>query len=431
MIDFFEQTMRRINLNSAEQWALLAMVAFLPALEAPKKIAVILFLAFWVINRWRSKEWGGPWSGWDFVVLALIGGAYASAAFGAFWPDKGLGAANDVLIYGLVFLALRRSRFEEKFLWRLFGVAIVATLVTLLYGYWGFLVTKKRVFLELNSVGHVNHSAIYMAIIFSMALAWAGAVIGSWGQRALLWVCVALLWLSLFVSQARGALIPVVIFALLWIVARATMVQRALWKPVLLLVLMLGGAVLIFPGVVEKTRNSAEAKQLGSYRPALAKVSLLALREYPAFGVGITNFGKIKPDVIARWQEQSGALFSPEELLSYPHAHGLYFNTLAERGLVGTLPLLAFLAGIGLALLRSRPPRETSPLQQTLWGAALGAWVITAVGGIFNTTLHHEHALLTMILLGIWLGQTKPQISRRDSDSELKVSGKSSALFWH
>jgi O-antigen ligase len=403
----FGQIMRRINLNSVEQWALLAMVAFLPALEVPKKVAVVLYLTFWVINRWRSKECGGPWSGWDFVVLALIGGAYASAAFGAFWPDKGLGAANDVLIYGLVFLALRRSRFEEKFLWRLFGVAIVATLVTLLYGYWGFLVTKKRVFLELNSVGHVNHSAIYMAIIFSIALAWAGAVIGSWGQRALLWVGVALLWLSLFVSQARGALIPVVIFALLWIVARATMVQRALWKPVMLLVLMLGGAVLIFPGVVEKTRNSAEAKQLGSYRPALAKVSLLALREYPAFGVGITNFGKIKPDVIARWQEQSGQLFSPEELLSYPHAHGLYFNTLAERGLIGTLPLLVFLAALGLALIRGRPLAVSTPLHQTLWGAAMGAWVITAFGGLFNTTLHHEHALIAMVVFGVWLAQAR------------------------
>jgi O-antigen ligase len=135
--------------------------------------------------------------------------------------------------------------------------------------------------------------------------------------------------------------------------------------------------------------------------------------------------------VVAWWLDKSGRLFQPDDLFFSTHAHGLYSNTLAERGLVGTLPLLAFLAGIGLALLRSRPPRETSPLQQTLWGAALGAWVITAVGGIFNTTLHHEHALLTMILLGIWLGQTKPQISRRDSDSELKVSGKSSALFWH
>ena len=405
------RVIRRINLDSAEQLALLALVAFLPAFEVPKKIAVVLYLAFWVINRWRLQEWGGPWSGWDFTVLALIGGAYASAAFGAFKPDKGLGAANDVLIYGLVFLALRRSQFEAKFLWQLLALAILATLVTLLYGYWGLLATKKNFYLELNSVGHVNHSAIYMAIIFSVALPWAGVGIGSRRFRAMLWASVAALWVSLFVSQARGALIPVVVFALLWIVARATMVQRALWKPVLLLALILGGAILIFPGVVEKTRNSAEAKQLGSYRPALAKVALLALREYPAFGVGITNFGKIKPDVIASWQEQSGQLFSPEELLSYPHAHGLYFNTLAERGLIGTLPLLVFLAALGLALIRGRPQTVSTPLHQTLWGAALGAWVITAFGGLFNTTLHHEHALIAMVLFGIWLAQTRTRLA--------------------
>jgi O-antigen ligase len=395
--------MRRINLNSAEQWALLAMVAFLPALEAPKKIAVVLYLVFWAINRWRSKEWGGSWSGWDFVVFALIGGVYASAAFGAFWPDKGLGAANDVLIYGLVFLALRRSRFEEKFLWRLFAVAIVATLLTLLYGYWGLLVTKKRVFLGLNSVGHVNHSAIYMAIIFSMALAWAGAAIGSWRQRALLWAGVAMLWLSLFVSGARGALIPVVVFVLLWLFARAGMMRRALWKPALLVLLMLGGAVALVPGVVEKTKGNIEAKELAARRPALAKVALLAAREYPAFGVGISNFAKIDPEVVAGWQDKSGQAFVPEELYFSSHAHSLYFNTLAERGLIGLLPLLIFLAGIGLALYRQRPLGGAIPLQQTLWGAALGAWVITVVGGVFNTTLHHEHALIAMILFGIWL----------------------------
>ena len=395
--------MRRINLNSAEQWALLAMVAFLPALEAPKKIAVVLFLASWVINRWRSKEWGGPWSGWDFAALALIGGAYASAAFGAFWPEKGLGAANDVLIYSLVFLALRRSRFEEKFLWRLFAVAIVATLLTLLYGYWGLLVTKKRVFLGLNSVGHVNHSAIYMAIIFSMALAWAGAAIGAWRQRALLWVAVAMLWLSLFVSGARGALIPVLLFVLLWLFARAGMMRRALWKPFLLVVLMLGGAVALVPGVVEKTKGNIEAKELAARRPAVARVALLAAREYPTFGVGISNFAKIDPEMVAGWQEKSGQVFDPQDLYFSTHAHSLYFNTLAERGLIGFLPLLGFLAGIGLALYRQRPQGGAAPLQQTLWGAALGAWVITVVGGVFNTTLHHEHALIAMILFGVWL----------------------------
>ena len=322
-----------------------------------------------------------------------------------------MGAANDVLIYGLVFIAVRGSRFEEKFLWRLFAVAIMATLLTLLYGYWGLLVTKKRVFLGLNSVGHVNHSAIYMAIIFSMALAWAGAAIGSLRQRTLLWVAVAMLWLSLFVSGARGALIPVVVFVLLWLFARAGMMRRALWKPVLLVVLMLGGAVALVPGVVEKTKFNFETKQVASYRPALAKVALLAVREYPTFGVGISNFAKIDPEVVAGWQVKSGQVFDPQDLYFSTHAHSLYFNTLAERGLVGLLTVLAFLVGIGLALLRLRPSGASTPLQQTLWGATLGAWVITAVGGVFNTTLHHEHALIAMVVFGIWLAQTRTRFA--------------------
>jgi O-antigen ligase len=166
---------------------------------------------------------------------------------------------------------------------------------------------------------------------------------------------------------------------------------------------MLGGAVALVPGVVEKTKGNIEAKELAARRPALAKVALLAVREYPVFGVGISNFAKIDPEVVAGWQGKGGQSFAPEDLYFSSHAHSLYFNTLAERGFIGSLPLLVFLAGIGLALYRQRPLGGSTPLRQTLWGAALGAWVITVVGGVFNSTLHHEHALIAMILFGIWL----------------------------
>lgn len=403
--------MRRIDLNTAEQWALLAVVAFLPAVEAPKNIAVVLFIVLWAVNRWRSRDWGGPWSGWDSTVLCLIAGAYASVFFGAFMPNKGMAAAHDVLVYGLVFLALRRSSYDAKFLWRLLAVAVVATLLTLLYGYWGLLVTKKRVWLGLNSVGHVNHSAIYIAIVFSVALSWAGAAVGPLRQRVWLWTGAAALWISLFVTQSRGAVIPAVAFVLIWLFARAAMMKRALWKPALLVVVMVAGAILLAPGVLNKTRTNAEENQQGSYRPALARSSILAAREYPFFGLGINNFNKMNPELAAQWQAKSGQLFAPEDLWFTAHAHGLYFNTLAERGLVGLLPLLIFLAGIGLALFRHRMRNTDSPLQKTLWGGALGAWVVTVLGGLFNTTFHHEHGLITMILIAIWLAQLRPGVS--------------------
>jgi hypothetical protein len=41
-----------------------------------------------------------------------------------------------------------------------------------------------------------------------------------------------------------------------------------------------------------------------------------------------------------------------------------------------------------------------------LWGGAAAALITTAAIGIVNTTLHHEHGLLAMLLLGAWLGST-------------------------
>jgi hypothetical protein len=39
-----------------------------------------------------------------------------------------------------------------------------------------------------------------------------------------------------------------------------------------------------------------------------------------------------------------------------------------------------------------------------IWAASLGVTFITITIGFVNTTLHHEQALLIMIILGLWLG---------------------------
>jgi hypothetical protein len=39
-----------------------------------------------------------------------------------------------------------------------------------------------------------------------------------------------------------------------------------------------------------------------------------------------------------------------------------------------------------------------------LWGGAASALVATRRNRRVNTTLHHEHGLLAMLLLGCWLG---------------------------
>lgn len=399
--------MRRFSLVAAEQWALLGILLFLPSIEAPKNIAAFFYLLFWVMNRARSGEWGGTWSRWETAVLALIIGAYASSAFGLFTPEKGISAGHDVLTYGLVFLAVRRARYAEAFLWRALLVAILATLLTLAHGYWGVYVTGQRQTLGLHSVGHVNHSAIYVAIIFGLAFSW---LLARWtsaaSHRWTLAAAVLVLWVSLFISEARGAIIPAVllVFILPYLLVNEPALRRkARW---LLPVIMVGGALLLVPKAIQKTQSNMEAGVVASYRPALARTALLGFREAPVFGIGITCFGRISPELASDWQTQRGEWFAPDTLYFSSHAHNLYANTLAERGLVGFVPLLVFLGLCLRQLLESRRGLTAiqDPLASTLWGAAFGAWWVTVVGGLFNTSLHHEHALITMVLIALWLG---------------------------
>ncbi|HRE18742.1 MAG TPA: O-antigen ligase family protein, partial [Rhodocyclaceae bacterium] len=309
-----------------------------------------------------------------------------------------------LLAHGLVFMAVRRSRFEARQIWLLLGVLVVATLMTLAYGYWGYLVTRQRSNLGLHSVGHVNHSAIYMAIVFGLALAAASASALAGWRRTVLWGVTLLLFVSLLETVARGALIPAGIFLVLW--SFHWLVHRRGVSPVKLVVaacVFVVIALIAQPEVIDKTALNIAAGQVGSYRPALARVSVLAAREYPLFGVGPSQFHKISPELVSQWQADGKAWFAPEDLYFSSHAHGLYANTLAERGLVGLAVLLTLLAAWGLALKRGVPGNDASPLAHTLWGGALSGWVLTVVGGFFNTTFHHEHAMVTALLIALWL----------------------------
>ena len=394
--------MPKLSLHQVEFFFLLALAFFLPALEAPKNISVVFYLLFWVVNRWRSGDWGGRWSGWDSLVVALIVSAYAAAFFSGL-PGKNLSGGNDVLVYGLLLITLRRSSLTPSQLWTLLGVLVAGTLITLAYGYWGLLITQQRKTLGLNSVGHVNHSAVYMGVVFSLALAGASVSQLVWKTRWLLWLATGLLFISLLVTSARGAVIPAVAFMLLWGIFIAVRRSINVWKPALLATVLLAGGLWLQPGLVVKTASNIQTGQMGSYRPALARTALLAAREYPVFGVGLNNFIKIDAAMTKDWQDKHGRWFADDDLYFASHAHSLYFNTLAERGLVGFAALLAMLAAMVTALWRSMPGKSASPLSLTLWGGAVGATLMMILGGLFNTTLHHENAALTMLLFGIWM----------------------------
>jgi len=172
--------------------------------------------------------------------------------------------------------------------------------------------------------------------------------------------------------------------------------RLARWRAALVLAAVgvsIACAVLSAAQVFVRQQQLTQEGNTLNFRAPAWQLGLEAWRQNPWFGLGMDNF-----NVVTRARDAAyGALV--------PHAHNLYLNTLVERGIVGAAALAAVLIAWTWALWR-RPPRASDDRYDwLLWGAAASAWLVTAAAGMVNTTLHHEHGLLAMLLLGFWLAR--------------------------
>jgi O-antigen ligase len=129
--------------------------------------------------------------------------------------------------------------------------------------------------------------------------------------------------------------------------------------------------------------------------------------------VGVDNFKLITEERLREWRTQAGEPFDAGTYAFFRHGHSLYFNTLAERGIVGFLPLMALLAALLLSLIRQRPGAADDDETWLIWGSAASAWIVTCGVGLVNTTLHHEHGILAALLFGLWLSRSQTLVADR------------------
>lgn len=377
--------MRRVEIG-----LLVGLCLFLPLYEAPKNVLWLLYLLVWASNRVRAKEAGGPWDTWDTLIAAWIASGFVVGVFGALHRHE-WGGALDLMKYGAVLWMAKRSRFSDREIGAVTGALVAATLIGLAQGfvrlYGGTAAT-----LELNSVGHVNHTAIYLAIILGLCVSW----VFTWRHATLACVASVVILVALFVTASRGALAAALVMVLVLAAAWWPRRRWPLLASVIAVALALALAVAFDVQVIRKHEANVQAGVILSYRDQVWQLALDTWRAHPWFGVGMDNFQLVT----------AGRESDPNRAL-YPHAHNLYLGALAERGLVGAAPLAAVLVAWVLWLVRRRPRNDDGDWDWLLWGAAAGAWLITALAGTVNTTLHDEHGLLAALLLGLWLSRVK------------------------
>ena len=365
---------------------LLALCIFLPLYEAPKNIAWAGYVVVWLANRVRARDFGGRWDLWDTLIgLWLISGfviAPFAAMHGGEWR-----AALDIVRNASVLWMLKRSRLDDREIRWVVGALIASTVIGIVMGLaqlWSG--TTGR--LELNSVGHVNHTVIYLAIMLGVCASWffLGRQIPMAGTISLF------ILVAIFVAASRSgvvaALLTLVVLGVFWW-------PRARFPVAVAAAVLVGAAILGSVGgaeVFEKQAESVQAGHMLNLREEAWNLAITTWQAHPWFGIGMDNFGL------------ASRTLPTEQLRNLmPHAHNLYLNTLAERGIVGAAAVFALLALLGGWLLRRRPRREDSDETWLLWGAATSAWLVTIAVGMVNTTFHHEHGLLAALLLGLWL----------------------------
>jgi hypothetical protein len=89
---------------------------------------------------------------------------------------------------------------------------------------------------------------------------------------------------------------------------------------------------------------------------------------------------------------------------------------------VGVALLALLLVAWAPSLLGALPRARDPPLYWLNWTGAASALVASVCIGLFNTTLHDEHGLLSFMLLGIWLSyrqQRRAQTAALPSTSNI------------
>jgi len=388
----------------------------LPILEAPKNLALALFILTRFARAIAERRFGfqRP-EPVELAVLGLIAAAAASTLVN--WPfangDKGL---KDVLSYSIVFLIVYREPYTHAQKYLLAVTAAAGVAVGLIWGVVEIM-QGKRSFLELHSVGVVTHSSIYVGVVLVMAVGMAlfahdDPSAGDKGRRIhagrYWWAVAALLMLGLFAMASRGGILAAGIALLL---ALSLLKRRDLWIAVSLLVVLCAATVSILPNVFHQGRIVSrvtsmvfqrELYESDSIRISIWRVGIAQVTQGNTllFGVGPRNFSGIELGKL-RFDEP---LNLPGNKLT--HAHNMFLNKLVEEGIFGLIAMLAFFIFPARALfLDWRADRW----KNWLWLSGMGALVVPIVSGSFGTPWYNEHALLAMIILALYLSSRNPE----------------------
>lgn len=409
MIDIFF----RNKLSYLDLIMLGLMIISLPSLEAPKNI----FLVSYLITRFISeviqfKQGIKQWKSWDFLFLTIIFTAFLSTIFAGF---SGLEEWKGYKVFLAAILTgwfLSRTHYSQNQYRIIFLLIILAIIPPLIWGLYEYLVIHSKKSLEIHSVGHVNHSAIYLTMIFGATLGWFTCQFNfkkkneatQW-QTIFIGMMSFILFISLIIGQSRGAVGIAILLGLYLLFLIKDIKVKIITIVTMLLVIT--SSMLLESGIIQKQINRQKSHNVLAFRDKVWNVSIEASRFSPLLGLGLSNWHFINLSKLQKSVEARGETFNADNYFFPGHSHNLYLSALVERGIVGLMVTLIFMFYWLYDLIKTFKWSKKSSTSYILWTGSFSAWLATFGIGLVNTTFHHEHGILACLFLGIYLSYTR------------------------
>jgi len=379
-------------------------LAFLPSLEAPKNI----FLGSYLITAlYRQSQFlSSKLNAWDWIFLLLITSSFLSALFpfvagGSEW--KGFRGMLLWLTFGWTLYKSDYNEPEKKYL---FIFAIFMTLPTLIWGLTESLVLHTKDALQLHSVGHVNHSAIYLCMMAGAGLSLLISQLQSAKKKNVFITSLLFIFLisSVIISQSRGAF--GIVFLLTYVLILLSKLSIKIKTIFLILVsTFLIAIVFIKPAqVIEKHIINQNNHDVLALRDKVWRAAYEVAKFNPILGIGNGNWRQIKIDQIKFHVEARGGTFIAKEFFLEPgHPHNIYLSNLVDRGILGFITFLSFMSIWLITLIKSYKKFNQDSKAILFIMGSFSAWTTIFGIGFVNTTFHHENALLALFFLGLHL----------------------------
>jgi len=366
------------RLEKMKSIGMIIMVISLPFSESVKEISII-FLFIIVLVQLYKKEIKLEMSlvHWGFlflVVSALISSLLANH------PVKSLTGFIDICFFAVPF-GVAASLQDQKYIRLILWSFCLSTALAALAGIFHSITIQRP--LEIHSLGNQNYTAMYFVISLTSMLSMIIFSRESAGWKILIGVLALITMTATVMTSMRTSFLALFLFLLILVFSNNNRITQVI-------TLSLGGFLIFAALLYEPMRQKMFITTSLFSRIALWQHAWELFKQNFFWGVGLNHYQYTFPvDVL------------PEAGATYFDAHSLYFQTASQMGLVG----LTTIAMIGVGLLhRCLRIDGLNSLQKCLKYAALGGFCVIFIGGVLDTTLHHQQAIPFAFLTGLLFG---------------------------